>query len=395
MEIERKLTEARPFSVVFAHRNLTVGGCEELRLSLLARIDHEKYTIRFVCFNGKGIIGEEIESLGYPVDVLNTSDRWFNLLAPLKLASYLRLHPCTILQASLFSVNLHARIAARLAGVPIVLCEEHSDYERYSSPMAWVLRPVHRWLARWTDGFTVPSEAVKRSLVSVDGIPAERFTVLYNTALPERFNTPLTPAEARQRLGLPPTEPVIGVTASLAPRKGQIHLIEAMHTLVQSFPNLRCLIVGTGSDGPHLEGAIKRWGLEGRVLLLGLRRDVPEVLRALDIFISPAIEEAFGINILEAMLMGLPVVATAVGGVPEVVLDGITGLLVPPRDPVALAAAIERLLKDQLLAERMGHDGQRRARKHFSPERYLSTLESLWETLLERKGIPATLEEKG
>jgi len=269
--------------ICYVHRNLDVGGCEELRLSLLARLDLRKYAVRFVCFNGKGVIGEEIEGLGYPVDVLNTSDRWFNLLAPLKLAAYLRRYPCTILQSSLFSVNLHARIAARLAGVPIVICEEHSDYERYNSRLAWLLRPIHRWLAHWTDGFTVPSEAVKRSLVSVDGIPADQFTVLYNTALPERFVTQLTLDEARQRLGLHPDGPVIGVTASLAPRKGQIYLVEAMHALVKSFPDIQCLIIGAGPERPRLEAAIKRLGLEGRVLLLGLRRDVPEVLRAIDI----------------------------------------------------------------------------------------------------------------
>jgi glycosyltransferase involved in cell wall biosynthesis len=379
--------KARPIHVVFVHRNLTVGGCEELRLSLLARLDPKKYDVRFVCFEDKGVIGREIERLGYPVDVLGTSDRWFNLLAPFKLAAHLRLKPCTILQSSLFSVNLHARIAARLVNVPIVVCEEHSDYERYNPRLGWLLRPLHRWLARWADRFTVPSEAVKRSLVSAEGIQAEQFTVLYNTALPERFTTSLAPVEARQRLGLPPEGPVIGLTASLAVRKGQIYLLEAMRRLVEAAPGIHCLLVGEGPERPRLEEAIKGWGLEERVLLLGLRRDIPEVLRALDIFVSPAVEEAFGINILEAMLMGLPVVATAVGGVPELVLDEVTGLLVPSLNPLALSAATERLLKDQPLAERMGSAGRQRARDLFGPENYASTLEGLWETLMERKGI--------
>jgi glycosyltransferase involved in cell wall biosynthesis len=374
-----------PITLVFAHRILTVGGCEELRLSLLARLDPNKYAVRFVCFTDKGVIGEELEALGYPVDVLATSDRWFNPLAPLRLASYLRAHPCTILQASLFSVNLHARIAARLAGVPIVICEEHSDYERYNPRLGWLMRPLHRFLARWADAFTVPSEAVKRTLISDERLPEEQFVVLYNTALPERFRSSLTPEEARERLGLPREGPVIGITASLARRKGQVYLIEATKSLAESFPDLRCILVGEGPERHHLEEARKEIGLEDRVLMLGLRRDVPEVLRAFDVFVSPAVEEAFGINILEAMLMGLPVVATAVGGVSEVVEDGVTGLLVPAQDPSSLAGAVEHLLKDRALAEKMGLAGQRRARELFSPERYASTLEGVWESLLERK----------
>jgi glycosyltransferase involved in cell wall biosynthesis len=377
----------RPISVIFVHRILTVGGCEEIRLSLLARLDPKKYDIRFVCFEGKGVIGHEIERLGYPVDVLHTSDRWFNPLATLRLASYLRAHPCTLLQASLFSVNLHARIAARLAGVPIVVCEEQSDYERYNAWLGWLMRPLNRFLARWANLFIVPSEAVKRTLVSAERLSGKQIVVLYNTALPERFRTSLAPEEARERLGLPRTGPVIGFTASLALRKGQLYLVEAIKRLAEAYPDIRCLLIGTGPERQRLEEAIKKDNLEDRVFLLGLRRDVPEVLRALDIYVSPAVEEAFGINILEAMLMGLPVVATAVGGVPELVLDEVTGLLVPARDPSSLAGAVERLLKDQPLAVQMGSAGQQRARELFGPENYVSTLEGLWETLMERKEI--------
>jgi glycosyltransferase involved in cell wall biosynthesis len=157
--------------------------------------------------------------------------------------------------------------------------------------------------------------------------------------------------------------------AALVPHKGQRHLIDAAALVVRQVPDARFIIAGEGELRPSLERAIKEHHLEKHVLLAGFRPDVLSLHKAFDIFVMSSVTEGLGTSLLDAMAAAKPVVATTAGGIPEVVVDGETGILVPPRDHGAMAAAIVKLLTDVDLRQRMGHAGQTRARRRFSADR--------------------------
>jgi len=183
-------------------------------------------------------------------------------------------------------------------------------------------------------------------------------------------------ASLHAELWLPHHAPVVGNVAALVPHKGQRHLIEAASIVIQKVPDARFVIAGEGELREALEQQIKHLGLEKHVLLAGFRPDVLSVHKAFDIFVMSSVTEGLGTSILDAMASGKPVVATAAGGIPEIVRDGRTGLLVPPRDHDAMAAAIVKLLRDEPLRRRMGAAGLSLANARFSAERMVrETLE--------------------
>src|SRR5215218_4846416 len=225
---------------------------------------------------------------------------------------------------------------------------------------------LSRWKYRQVDCFICASEAI-RSMLLGDGIEAARaVTVHEGIDLGHVAAAPVAPLH--EELWLPHGAPIVGNVAALVPHKGQKHLIEAAALVVRHVPDARFVIAGEGELRLSLERQIRERHLEKHVLLLGFRPDVLSLHKAFDIFVMSSVTEGLGTSLLDAMACGRPVVATNVGGIPEVVVDGETGLLVPPRDAGALAAAIGRLLGDRALRERMGAAGLARVQSTFSAE---------------------------
>ncbi len=180
------------------------------------------------------------------------------------------------------------------------------------------------------------------------------------------------PAALHEELWLPHGSPIVGNVAALVPHKGQRHLVEAAALVVREVPDARFVIAGEGELRESLEHQIKSHNLEKHVILAGFRPDVLSLHKAFDIFVMSSVMEGLGTSLLDAMACGKPVVATNAGGMPEVVRDGETGILVPPRDDRALAQAIIRLLKDESLRQRMGAAGLSLANSRFSAERMVA-----------------------
>jgi glycosyltransferase involved in cell wall biosynthesis len=209
-----------------------------------------------------------------------------------------------------------------------------------------------------------------RQMLVADGVPAARTVTVHEGIDLERVEA--TPrASLHEELFLPHQAPIVGNVAALVPHKGQRHLIESAALVVRKVPDARFVIAGEGELRPALERQIKEHRLEKHVLLAGFRPDVLSLHKAFDIFVMSSITEGLGTSLLDAMAAAKPIVATATGGIPEVVVDGVTGILVPPRDDATMAAAIVRLLKDSDLRGRMGYAGLARARELFSAERML------------------------
>jgi glycosyltransferase involved in cell wall biosynthesis len=226
---------------------------------------------------------------------------------------------------------------------------------------------LSRWKYRQVDCFICASGAIRTMLVA-DGVPEMRAVVVHE-GIDVGHVDAAPPVNLHEELWLPHEAPIVGNVAALVPHKGQRHLIEAAALALPQVPDARFLIAGEGELRPALERQIKEHHLEKHVLLAGFRPDVLSLHKAFDIFVMSSLTEGLGTSLLDAMFCAKPIVATAVGGIPEVVVDGETGFLVPPRDDNAMATAIVKLLKDPALRRRMGKAGRARACARFSAER--------------------------
>ncbi len=226
---------------------------------------------------------------------------------------------------------------------------------------------LSRWKYRQVDCFICASEAIRQILLA-DGVPSPRAVTVHEGIDLSRVDA-APPAKLHEELWLPHHAPLVGNVAALVPHKGQRHLIESAALVVRQVPDARFVIAGEGELRLALERAIRDHHLEKHVLLLGFRPDVLSLHKAFDIFVMSSVTEGLGTSLLDAMASSKPVVATNAGGIPEVVVDGETGFLVPPRDHGAMAEALVRLLKDAPLRQRMGGAGLVRARRKFSAER--------------------------
>jgi glycosyltransferase involved in cell wall biosynthesis len=227
-----------------------------------------------------------------------------------------------------------------------------------------------RWKHRQVDAFIAASEAIRRMLVA-DGVP-EASTVTVHEGIDIDHVRAAPPANIHELFFLPHHAPVVGNVAALVPHKGQRHLIEAAHLVVQHVPDARFIILGEGELREHLERLVKERYLEKHVLLPGFRTDVLGCMKSFDLFAMSSVTEGLGTSILDAMACGKAVVASRAGGIPEVVEDQVTGLLVEPRNHHELAAAIVALLTDPQRRQTMAAAGLARVSERFSVERMVS-----------------------
>jgi glycosyltransferase involved in cell wall biosynthesis len=246
---------------------------------------------------------------------------------------------------------------------------------------------LSRWKYRQVDCFVCASDAI-RQMVIADGVPAAHAVTIHE-GIDLAHVEAAPPADLHAELWLPHHAPIVGNVAALVPHKGQRHLVEAAAIVVKQVPDARFVIAGEGELRPQLERQIKEHRLEKHVFLAGFRPDVLSVHKAFDLFVMSSVTEGLGTSLLDAMACGRPVVATTAGGMPEVVAEGKTGMLVPPRDDASLAKAIVMLLKDERLRQAMGAAGARRVREHFSAERMVQETLKLYE----RVALHAHVEE--
>ena len=224
-----------------------------------------------------------------------------------------------------------------------------------------------RWKYRQVDCFIAASEAIRKMLVA-DGVDADR-TVTVHEGIDVDHVLAAPPVNVHEAFFLPHGAPVVGNVAALVPHKGQRYLIDAAHLVVQQLPDARFVILGEGELREHLEKQVHEHHLEKHVWLPGFRTDVLGCIKGFDLFVMSSVTEGLGTSLLDAMACARPIVATRAGGIPEIVEDGVTGVLVPPRDHTALAAAIVRMLKDDEGRRRMGAAGFARVNERFTVER--------------------------
>ncbi len=245
-----------------------------------------------------------------------------------------------------------------------------------------------RWKYRQVDCFIAASEAIRQMLIA-DGVPDDR-AVTVHEGIDVEHVTAAPRVNVHEAFWLPHGSPAIGNVAALVPHKGQRYLIDAAHLVVQEVPDARFVILGEGELREHLEKQVREHHLEKHVLLPGFRTDVLGCIKGFDLFVMSSVTEGLGTSLLDAMACARPVVATRAGGIPEIVEDGVNGLLVPVRDHHALADAIVRALKDTDLRQRMGDAGLARVSERFTVERMVSETADVYASVAGRPHVAGT-----
>lgn len=370
--------------------HLEIGGAERVVANLIRTLDPARFESVACHYRLHGLLAEELAAEGYAVrylekDLLRSRlppalRRWAaplvvpeSLLFVGRLAALMRREKIDIVHTHLFSANLWGRLAATAAGCRATITTEHTRREREGSLKRSVL---NRLLLRCTDRVVAVSDEVARGVAALQGIPPGLLTVIPNGVRLDQA----PPPEAGSRLD--GGAPVIAAIGRLAPEKRLDLLLQALVLLGRTSPGVRCLILGTGPERGSLEALARDLGLGGRVEFLGEQRCVESFFPSLAAVVNCSDREGLPLSLLEAMAAGVPVVATDVGGNPEIVRDGETGILVPPGDPGSLAAGIGRMLSNPRAAGAMAAAARALVRQRHSLAAMAGRYEQLYEEVL-------------
>jgi glycosyltransferase involved in cell wall biosynthesis len=360
--------------VTLVDRPTVTGGAERLAAQVAARLDRDRFE-SILCASRRTdepLLDRELAEAGVEVLALGRRSK-LDLRAWRPLVR--RLDEVDVVHAHMFGSNVWGTALGRLKRVPVVVAHEHT-WSFQGQPLRRLLD--RELVGRFADAFIAVAEEDRRKMIEVEGVDPDTIRLIPN-GIPDP--EPGGRAAVRRELGIAGDAPVIGVVCELRAQKALEVLFEAAARLRQDLPGLRVLVAGDGPERESLEQEARRLDLDGTVQLLGIRRDVPALLDALDVAVLSSDYEGSPLSVMEYMAAGKPVVSTRVGGVPELVEHGVHGLLVEPRDPAALAAAIGRLLRDPADARRLGEQGRERQQRELSLDAMVRKIEHLYEEL--------------
>jgi glycosyltransferase involved in cell wall biosynthesis len=357
------------------------GGAQESYTGLLLRLDRARYEVRALSLSAGNAV-QRIRRLGLSVDVLDETD---DEAAVRELTAWLRRNEIDLVHAHMYRAEVVGTRAAVAAGTPVIMATVHSSRVRPPEDVAALAA-----LTPAMDRLIVPSDSIMAK-VRAEGRGAARFAVIPNGVDLSRFAAPPPPCSLRREIAVPPEAPLIGVVARLEPEKGHAHLLEAWPRVAAAVPDAWLVIVGEGSECQALRARVEGMPADAarRVVFTGRRDDVAALTAELSVAVLPSLREAQGISLLEAMARRVPVVASAVGGIPEVVTYGVDGLLVAPAHADALADALVRLARSPALRRRLGEAGYATVRDRFSIEAQVRRIQELYDEELRRAGVLA------
>lgn len=350
-----------PTRVVHVTGCLEMGGQEKLLIEFARHADRRRFELRFVSLAGRGALAADLEALGWPVTALDAPPG----LRPGLVGTLVRLFRAwgaQVVHTHNERPLIYAAPAAKLARVRRVIHTKHGRGTGNSRRQLWLTALA----ARFANEFVGVADDCARLAVA-QGVPARRVRTLHNGIDTRRF----------AYRGPCPDGPAV-LVARLCPEKDVPTLLDAVALAVSRRPDFRLQIAGDGICLPELRRRAAELNLDGHVAFLGMVDDVPALLAGARLLVLSSISEGVSLTLLEAMACGLPVIATRVGGTPEVVADGATGLLVPPRDPSALAAALLELYADVGRCRRLGEVGRRRVEESFDVRRMVARYERMY-----------------
>ncbi len=352
----------------------TNGGAQEHVYSLVTRLNPECYDVRVVSLS-HGSSVRRLQRAGFDVTVIDEMD---DARAVRAVADALAAFKPEVVHNHMYRAEIVGTKAAYQLGEkgcrrPAVISTVHSSRIRCSED-----RQALRRLTPLMDRLIVVSKAIENKIREEgrDGTPV---SLIYNGVDLQRYNHQQPCCTLHEDYAIPEASPIVGVVARLEAEKGHRTLLDAWPSVQAAHPESWLLIVGEGSERDALEAQASGLGISGKVVFAGRREDVPAVTAALDVAVLPSYREAQGLSVLEAMALSRPVVASRVGGIPEMIEDGVSGLMVPPNDSAALAAAINRLLSDHPFADMIARRGHDLVHERFCIELMVNAVETIYD----------------
>jgi glycosyltransferase involved in cell wall biosynthesis len=357
-------------NVIHVTWSLVAGGAEMYALTIASHLDRQGFRSVMCVLDQGGALEPEIQRLGIPYIIMHRRPG-IDLRLMWRMFRLFRKHQVDVVHTHHFNQLFYSVLGAKLVGARIIHTEHSTEVykkRRLRIALRVLARFCHKVIAIGNDGYQVLHDQV--------GIASEKLQVLRAGVDVSRFKEPR--ASARRELELSDQDRVAVIVARLFPEKNHLLLLEAFAKVVERVSSARLLIAGEGTEDEAIVAAMKRLGLQHSVRMLGVRRDVPRLLAAADLFVLCSDREGLPIAVLEAMAAARPVVATAVGDLPTVVQDHRTGRLVAPKDPDALAEALVEVLSHPDYARLMGEFGREVVARHYSVRTMISAHEALY-----------------
>ena len=365
---------------------MPIGGIEKSLLQVVPILNKEPFEVRVCCLREKGALVNKLEKSGVGVDFIPFRKR-LDPIAIAKFIRYLKANKFHILHSHMYRSNVPSTIAGRIAKVPIIISQIHNVN-------TWETRRqllMDKFLCRFRDGIIAVSEEVKRDIVENLKVPSDFVKVIYNGVENERFESVKKDHKFLDSflnsLGIEDDEIVIVMVSRLVEQKNPSFALRVFRKVLNKCPKSHLIFVGEGKLREELENDSQNIGISRNVHFLGMREDIPEILKASDIFLLPSLREGFSNAILEAMAAGLPVIVSDVGGNKEAVRDGVDGFLVNPEDEEMVKQKILLLIEDAAKRKEMG-DNARNYVRRFSIDEMVKNLKEYYLSLLKKKNIP-------
>ena len=351
----------------------SVGGAEKTMVRILSGFNRDKYDITVVALRmGSGILLPELEKIGIKTEILGAKTKYDFLRVVFRLYKLLRKDKPQILICSLYHPAILGRIIGKLAGTPIIINWEVS--ENFGGFLRVLL---NRITLNLSDKIFCDSKKVSAELINTLGCPDDKIEIAPTGGLDlMMYNRQCKNSDSSVK---------IGIIGRFTEAKGYEYFVETAKIVTSSRENICFSIVGDGTYFSKIQNMIKEFDLTDKVKLLGYRSDIPDLLSEWDIYVQSSLWEGLCLTVVEAIASGLPVVATNVGGIPESIIDGYNGFLVPPKNPEALAEKIIELIDNPDLREKMGENGRKIAEEKYSLDNMVKKIEELVDSLIEKK----------
>lgn len=383
--------------VLHIHTLPVISGSGINTLLSMAKINLARFEPELACADGGKLI-ELAQSSGFKVRPIKNFTRPISplkdIMAVFELAFLLRKVKYEIVHTHNSKAGFIGRLAAKLAGTPVIVHTVHGfafhPYERFWRRKIFIL--LERLAAKWCDIMIAISDALIDWAVKEKIAPRAKMIKIYSGIEIEKFSlkndmTGSGSKAKRTELGIKDNDLVVAEVAKLWRGKGQDVLINAVPRILKEVPNLKVIFVGEGQTEAELRNLSRKLNIEDKIIFTGFRTDIAEITFIFDVACLPSLWEGMGRSVLEALACGKPVVASRVGGIADLIHNGITGFLVPAQDTIALASAIIKLLKDEGLRIRMGQEAKRSIDAKFSAQKMAEDIEAVYSGLLRKKGL--------
>jgi glycosyltransferase involved in cell wall biosynthesis len=376
--IAHVITESEPF-----------GGAQRNTLLTLKGLVRDGYEPELIC-GPEGRLISEAEAIGVKVhvvpDLVREVEPLKDIRAFFRLYRLFRSQDYCIVHTHSTKAGLLGRLAAWLAGVPLIIHTVHGvPFELDGNLRSRFYFALERWIGYLSESLICVGDVLRQEVARWKIVPDRKLVTIYSGIDFSSYVPRRAPIEMRRLLGLKKAWPIVGSVGRLSEQKAQHYLIQAVALLKEKYPEIKLLLVGEGELRPLLEKQIQDLGLSSNVFLLGERDDIADLLNIFDVYAMSSRWEGIGRSLTEAMYWGLPVVATCVNGVKELIIDEETGLLVPPHNPSALATAVDRLASDRKVAKRLGSNAQKKCRELMDGEHMIMAIEKLYGSLTNSK----------